>query len=133
MRSKTPIYNIIILGIIILALDYAYLGLVLRDPFLKMVKKIQKKGANETVNVKREYAVVVYCLMIGALYYFIIREGKTSKSAFILGFVIYGVFDFTNIAIFDNYSLLLALHDTVWGGTLFFLTTVIYRYFVDKK
>ena len=133
MSSKTSLKNVLILGAIILIIDYAYLGYVLGEPFLKMVKKIQKKGPAEIVNVKRHYAAIVYCLMIGALYYFIIREGRSPKSAFILGIVIYGVFDFTNIAIFDNYSLLLALHDTLWGGTLFFLTTVIYRYLVDKK
>ena len=41
----------------------------------------------------------------------------------ILGWVIYGTFDFTTGAIFKDYDLNTMLMDTVWGGILFGLVT----------
>ena len=45
-----------------------------------------------------------------------------------LGIVIYGVFDFTNIALFSNYNLFIAIQDNVVGGTLFYLTKKLFIY-----
>ena len=45
--------------------------------------------------------------------------------AFILGVVIYGVYETTNYALFDKWSLKAVILDTIWGGSLFALTTMI--------
>ena len=60
-------------------------------------------------------------------------KNDTSKrsvlDAFLLGFVIYGVFDLTNLAIFKKYDNMVALMDMLWGGTLFALTAyIIYQF-----
>ena len=47
--------NFFLLAIIILLLDYIYLGSVLKDPFMKVIKKIQKKEGK----VNLYYATVV--------------------------------------------------------------------------
>ena len=52
-------------------------------------------------------------------------KGELAKRAGILGFVIYGTFDFTNLAVFSNYELFLGILDTFWGAILFSLTTYI--------
>ena len=41
------------------------------------------------------------------------------------GLTVYGVFDFTNMAIFDNYELPVAVLDTVWGGFICALVTYL--------
>ena len=51
--------------------------------------------------------------------------------AAILGLVIYGVFDAVNYAIFSKYDLLIALKDTFWGATLFYMTTYL-TYKINK-
>ena len=115
--------DFLILSTTILILDKIYLGSVLSDPFMKMIKKIQKREGN----VNYAYALIVYLLIVIAIHTFIIREKKSAWSVFLLGIVIYGVFDFTNLAIFSDYSLGLAIHDTIWGGTLFYITTKVYE------
>lgn len=125
----TLLRDIILLSVIILVLDYLYLGGVLKDPFMKIIKKIQKKEGK----IHFGYAAVVYVLMITAIHYFVIKEKGNAWDAFLLGIIIYGVFDFTNLAIFSDYSLPLAIHDTLWGGTLFFLTTKIFDLIIHKK
>jgi uncharacterized membrane protein len=51
------------------------------------------------------------------------------KAGGLLGLVIYGTFNFTNYAMFKNYDMTTGLKDTVWGGVLFFLTTLITLHF----
>ena len=104
-----------------LALDGLYLSNIGGPLFAKMVKGIQKEEM--TLNM---YGVVgSYILLVLVLYKFIILERKSPSDAFILGLCVYGVFDFTNIAIFKNYSWIPAIVDTLWGGILFYLVTFI--------
>jgi len=104
-----------------LALDGLYLSNIGGPLFAKMVKGIQKEEM--TLNI---YGVVgSYILLVLVLYKFIILERKSPTDAFILGLCVYGVFDFTNIAIFNNYKWIPAMLDTMWGGILFYLVTVV--------
>ncbi len=42
------------------------------------------------------------------------------------GFVIYGVFNATNAAIFDNYNVKTAVFDTLWGTFLFGISALLF-------
>lgn len=61
-------------------------------------------------------------------------KNDTLSKGFIFGIILYGVFDFTNLAIFSNYSFATAMIDTLWGGALMALTTnFVYYLFEIKK
>ena len=77
------------------------------------------------MNVKFEGAALCYIFLIFGLYYFILSENRSAFDAFILGLVIYGVYETTTYAIFKKWSFHLVLIDTLWGGVLFALTTII--------
>ena len=114
------------MAIVLLAIDAVYLKFI-GGPFYSLaVKKIQ---GNE-INFRMYSAVIVYIILITGLYYFVIGPNKTAKEGAFFGLVIYGVFDFTNHAILDNYSLSLAMMDTIWGmvlcGTTTFIMTKIF-------
>ena len=104
-----------------LALDSVYLSTIGGSLFGKMVKNIQK----EEMKINIYGAIGCYILLVLVLYKFIILERKSPSDGFILGLCVYGVFDFTNIAIFKNYSWIPAIVDTLWGGILFYLVTFI--------
>ncbi|MDC1321287.1 DUF2177 family protein [Flavobacteriaceae bacterium] len=104
-----------------LFIDSVYLSNIGGPMFDKMVKKIQK----DDMKINIYGAIGAYILMILAIYKFIIMERKPPMDAFILGLCIYGVFDFTNYAIFKNYSMMIGLLDMVWGGILYYIVTVI--------
>jgi uncharacterized membrane protein len=44
----------------------------------------------------------------------------------VLGFVVYGVFNTTNLAIFKRYSIPLAVIDIIWGTLLYTIATYVY-------
>ena len=107
-------------SILILALDFIYLN-VNKPAFESQVVKVQRV----VMKVKLIPAILCYLLLIFALNYFILRTKRPILDAFLLGVVIYGVFDTTNHTIFKNWSLKAVVMDTLWGGILFYLTTYI--------
>lgn len=118
--------NIIKLCIVFTLVDYIYLS-TLSSHFKDLVKKIQK---GEDMEFRIQPAVVCYIFLIYGLYYFILKEKKNYKDAFILGIVIYGVFETTNAAIFKDWDLKSIIIDTIWGGILYALTTYIYNKYI---
>ena len=112
----------VLTAIILIAIDAVYLKLI--APFYNsQVKKIQ---GNE-INFRMYSAFIVYIILITGLYYFVIGPNKTAKEGAFFGLVVYGIFDFTNHAILDNYSLPLAIMDTIWGSILCGSTTYLIR------
>jgi uncharacterized membrane protein len=69
--------------------------------------------------------VLVYFFLVGGLNYFILQEKKSVWDAFLLGVMVYGVFETTSYVMFDNWSMMIVLLDTLWGGVLFATTTFI--------
>lgn len=119
---NTNIKDISIITIIMLIIDYFYLTFIGGSPFVKMVEKIQKKE----VKINYTSALFVYLLLVIAMYKYVIND-TSYYNAFILGSIIYGVFDFTNMALFRKYDSLIAIQDTIWGGTLFTMTKYLYN------
>ena len=66
-----------------------------------------------------------YLFLIIGLYYFILRENRSVFDAFMLGLVIYMVYEATNKAIIKDWMWKTVLLDGLWGGVLYALTTYI--------
>lgn len=116
----------IVTAVLLLAIDAIYLKFI-GGPFYSLaVKKIQ----GSEIKFRMYSAFIVYIILITGLYYFVIGPNKTYKEGAFFGLAVYGVFDFTNHAILDNYSLSLAMMDTIWGmvlcGTTTFIMTKIF-------
>ena len=104
---------------ILLAVDTLYLFNIGMTTFQKNVQLIQKTPLE--LNIYG--ALLSYVCVIGVLYYFIIAQRKPVFDAFLLGILLYGTFDMTNLAIFKKYAWSTAIVDTLWGGILFAVTT----------
>jgi len=111
----------IIAAFSILALDSVYLSTIGGPLFTTMVRNIQKEDMKIDI-----YGVLgSYILIILVLYKFIIMDRRSPNDAFILGLCVYGIYEFTNIAIFKNYKWIAVIVDTLWGGILFYTATYI--------
>ena len=107
-------------AIIFISLDFIYLQSI-KDYFQKQVQSVQ--GSAMQVNYLG--AALCYVFLIAGINYFIIKPNRSVKDAFLLGLVIYGVYETTNYALFKNWSIITVIIDTLWGGILFALTTYI--------
>jgi uncharacterized membrane protein len=112
--------QLITIAIVMLLLDFIYLH-TFSDFFNNVVMRVQG------TKIKFNYigAILCYILLIGGLNYFIINKKKSLMDAFILGIVIYGVYETTTYTLFEKWSPLAVVIDTLWGGILFTLTTYI--------
>ena len=107
-------------AIVFVILDGFYLNLT-KDYLNKQVKSIQGS------DIKANFIAIgiTYIFLIYGLNYFIIQKNRPVKDAALLGLVIYAVYEFTNLSIFTNWSVLSTIIDTTWGAVLFGLTTAI--------
>ncbi len=107
-------------AIIFISLDFIYLQSI-KNYFQKQVQSVQ--GSAMQVNYLG--AALCYVFLIAGINYFIIKPNRSVTDAFLLGLVIYGVYETTNYALFKNWSIITVIIDTLWGGILFALTTYI--------
>jgi len=114
------IINYFIILFLFLLFDGCYFMIIYKN-FNKMIKEITNS------NIKLNYitAIITYLLLAFSLYYFIILPKKSYLDAFLLGLVIFGIYDFSNLTIFEKYNLNLGLIDTIYGATIFTLITFI--------
>jgi uncharacterized membrane protein len=113
----------LISAIVLIILDSVYLHLM-TGYFKRQVMAVQ--GSPLQLNLVG--AALCYVFIIFGLNYFIIKNKKSVKDAFLLGIVIYAIFELTNLALFKNWYVMSVLIDTLWGGILFGLTTgIVYK------
>ena len=105
-------------------LDAVYLKLI----SAKVNKQIVDIQGSE-IKFRLLPAIVCYIALIFGLYYFVINTNETREkkilNAFLLGLVIYAVYETTNYAILDKWTSEMVIIDTIWGGILFALTTFL--------
>jgi uncharacterized membrane protein len=114
--------TILLSALLLISIDSVYLYSI-KNIFTKQISTIQ--GSPLQLNMYG--AVACYVFLVFGLNYFILNQGKSVIDAFILGIVIYGVYETTNLALFKKWSINVALLDTLWGGILFALTTYIIK------
>ena len=126
MQNSKQSYKLLVSALGLVAIDFAYLT-VIKDYYTRQIVAVQ--GSPMVVNLFG--AVITYVFLIFGLNYFIIRPGRSAQDAFLLGLVVYGVFTFTNLALLSKWQLTTAVMDTLWGGTLFYLTTKLVQKIVQ--
>lgn len=110
----------LISAIVFITMDFVYLNLI-KEYFTNQIKKVQ----GSAVKINLLGVAICYIFLIFGINYFIIKPRKSVSDAFLLGLVIFGVYETTNYALLSNWSILTVILDTFWGGILFATTTFI--------
>ena len=116
--------TILLSALLLISIDAVYIYLT-SSLFQKTILSIQ--GSALQMNIYG--AILCYACLVLGLNYFILNAKKGIMDAFILGIVIYGVYEGTNLAILKKWPTYVVVMDTLWGGTLFALTTYIIQNF----
>jgi uncharacterized membrane protein len=114
--------NLLVSAIVFVFIDFIYLNLI-KDYFNNQIKLVQ----GSTIKMNILATLLCYIFLIFGINYFIIQPNRSIQDAFLLGLLIYGVFETTNMALFSKWAWLTVLIDTLWGGILFALTTFIIK------
>ena len=129
-----------ITSIVVLILDISWISLNLATYSLS-VKKVQKAS----MNLRFEHAIIAYVIILFSILYvaipFTIQNAKVNKidissienkllQSFVcggaVGFSIFGIYNFTSLAIYKDLDVSIAITDTIWGTTLYTLSTFVY-------
>jgi uncharacterized membrane protein len=112
--------KLLIATIVMVLLDSLYLYSS-KKMFEDQVIKVQRV----IMQLRMEGAILCYLALVFGINYFIIQPKKPVIDAFVLGLVIYSVYETTNYALFKKWSPTLVIMDSLWGGILFALTTFL--------
>lgn len=139
-------YPALISVVLLLILDFMYV-FAFKNTYMALIKKIQNSRKPEINILSAILSYVV--IIIGFLFVVVpnidlrlsngnqLSKHHVLKTAFIsgglLGFVIYGVFNTTNVALFKDYSITTAMIDVVWGTLLFFISALFYTILSTSK
>ena len=130
-----------IISIVIIFLDIAWISLNLTK-YSKEVLKVQKAA----MSLRYEHAIIAYIIILFSILYIAIpftqqsikinngnKDINTENKllyAFMyggaLGFSVFGIYNFTSLAIYKDLNVTIAITDTIWGTTLYTLSTFIY-------
>jgi uncharacterized membrane protein len=110
---------------ILIIFDSVYLYFF-KGYFQKQVKSVQ----GSDLKLDMTAAVLCYIFLVVGLYYFIIQKRESLMNAFLLGILVYSVYELTNKALLKNWSYYTVVLDTLWGGILFASTAaIVYKFF----
>lgn len=130
-----PWKSLIIAFVVGILLDYLWLALIAKrfymeqlSPYIRIVD-----GKMEVIYWA---GAAVYLLIALAIALFVIpynsSYGSIAFTGAILGFIMYGVYDMTNMATIKDWPLKLALVDMLWGTFLVSVTSMI-TYFITLR
>ena len=115
-------FKLLVSAIIFVVLDSIYLNLI-KNYFTNQIKVVQ----GSPIKINYLAILICYIFLIFGINYFIIKPNRSVQDAFLLGLVIYGVYETTNMALLSKWSWTTVIMDTLWGGILFALTTSIIK------
>lgn len=118
-----------------LALDYLWIGVLMKGFYLRELGEITRRNG-DTLTPRWGAAILVYLLIPAGLLLFVrplIVSQPSVVNAFLrgalFGAVLYGVYDLTNLAILEKWSLRVTIVDIIWGTVLCGLSAVAMQTF----
>ena len=138
MKKYNIYFAVIVAVLTLLIFDFVYVASV--SVFYKKAIRVVQGGDDMRLNIYP--AILCYIIMVVGLLHIILtqlsRYGSLRSLSYqnklkyalrfggIIGFVIYGVFNTTNLAMFKRYSFPLAVIDIIWGTLLYTIATYVY-------
>jgi uncharacterized membrane protein len=103
-------FKLLVSALVLVIVDFIYLNLI-KQYFTQQIKDVQQLP----MEINNLAAIICYIFLIIGI------------DAFLLGIIIYGVYETTNKALLKKWSWLTVIIDTLWGGILFAITTAIIK------
>lgn len=100
--------------------DFVWITMVMLPLYNPMIQNIQ----GTPLNARIDNAIIAYATLF-LFAYILIPKMNNYTDTFLLGFLAYGVFETTNLALFDKWNPKVVIPDSIWGGVLMCLL----RYF----
>lgn len=123
--------SIVILFVLMMLVDIPMVRYLYQTTYSGMFTKINS-GTNTSTTRLYTAGIIVYLLMAIGLYVFVISASTEMSFVYtilkgaLLGVILFGVYDITNVATIPAFGIKEAMIDTIWGGTLFAIVTAMF-------
>jgi uncharacterized membrane protein len=117
------LFNFFIVLIVYLVLDLPMITFINKDMYKNLFESINNGEIVDSTNIIIG-GIVAYLLLAYGLYIFAIKNKSIFNGA-LFGLVVYGVYNFTNLAVIARYGLIQSVIDTVWGSILCSMITYV--------
>lgn len=114
-----------------LVLDFIWIGLIAPQFYRSHIGPLLRLKENGGLDPVIWAAAVVYlCIPLGVILFTLPKVGPEDgwmtalAWGFVYGILLYGVYDFTNLALLKGWTVTVTLVDVLWGGVLCALTTL---------
>jgi uncharacterized membrane protein len=119
MNIVNNLINFSLVFVLFILIDIVWLKFYMKNIYEKLIKEIQ----GEEMKIKLSSALFVYICMTILLLKF---KNNNLFDMFLLGLLTYGIYDFTNYAIFTKWDLKASIADMLWGGVLFAIVSYLH-------
>ena len=121
MNFDWKLYLVIL--VTLLTIDFIWIGYITKQAWSELIETVQKTP----LSVRLDWAFLTYLVMALGIYGLVLRSDEFTiyQRAFILGLVMYGVFDGTNRALFNDWTLNMSMMDVAWGTVLVVVTVYL--------
>ena len=129
-----------------MVLDVAWIAMNV-SAYSSVILKVQKSP----VSLRTDYAIIAYLFILFSVIYVAIpfttqsiKKGDSIRSISIetkllksfmyggaVGFSIYGIYNFTSLAIYKDLDSTMGIIDTLWGTALYTITTFVFLLLPD--
>ncbi len=109
--------------------DYLWLNKVMSGYYLSELGNLARTRDGEFNPKLGPAAIVYFCIAVGIVYFVLpkITSDTLSQAALwgaVFGFVLYGLYDMTNLALLQNWPIKMSFVDIAWGTFLCSLCAV---------
>lgn len=121
--------KVIISAVVMMGLDGLWIGLVAKKSYYNAYGHVLNIKNGQLQPVWWAAALVYVFLLFGVHYYGLSHSSTSFKQAVIqsaiFGSIVYGVYDFTCLALFKSWPIGMTIMDFIWGGVLCGMTALI--------
>ena len=121
----------VIFTIVYLIMDIMWISIMSNVFYKSKIENIQRSQ----LSFKTIPAILAYITLVITLFVVCVPLSEYYKNRYpkwlvfgMVGFIIYGVYNFTNAAIFENYDITFVLVDMMWGSISFGTLGMIHNY-----
>ena len=129
--------ELIVILILFLIIDIPVIGYINYNMYKVQFNRINGEEMNNKYIVLS--ALITYLLLTYGLYNFVVKPNINSdnyieifKQGSLLGLIIYGIYNGTNISTINKWGLKESLIDTLWGTILSGLLSILSIYIIKK-
>lgn len=125
--------SIIITGLSLLILDALWLGVIAKPLYLNQLGAVAR-FENGSLQALWLPALLVYIALIAGIVVFVLPKAQGDLLwgliyGGLFGLITYAIYDFTNLAVLKDWSLMISIIDVIWGTILCSISSAFATWF----